>query len=100
MKLKFSKMIEYYLEDSLGYVSQILEALANDKPDQVVPAAHTLKSSSRQMGGMRLASIAKDFEAIARESLETPAKLTGLKSRTIELQTVLDETLTEFKKLI
>jgi len=67
MKAKFPTMVQYFLEDSESYIASIREGIAAVSAEKIVSPAHTLKSSARQMGAMRVSEIAKDMEALARE---------------------------------
>lgn len=60
MKTKFPLMVEYFLEDSQIYVNDIKSGKT------VTEAAHTLKSSSRQMGAVKLSNIAREIEEVSR----------------------------------
>lgn len=67
MKAKFPTMVQYFLEDSESYIAAIKEGIAAASAEKIVSPAHTLKSSSRQMGALRVSEIAKSMEALARE---------------------------------
>ncbi|MFT4076670.1 MAG: Hpt domain-containing protein [Asticcacaulis sp.] len=67
-KAKFPTMCGYYLEDAEGYVNAIGSAIASGDVTAIVSPAHTLKSSSRQMGAALVSGIAKEIEAAAREA--------------------------------
>jgi HPt (histidine-containing phosphotransfer) domain-containing protein len=65
-KAKFPTMAGYYLEDAAGYVDNIRQAVMSGNVQAIVTPAHTLKSSSRQMGAFGVSDIAKEIEAEAR----------------------------------
>ena len=67
MKDKFPTMVEYFMEDTEMYINSIKEGVANVSIEKIVSPAHTLKSSSRQMGATRVSEISKEIEALARE---------------------------------
>lgn len=67
MKAKFPTMVQYFLEDAETYIGTIREGISLASAEKIVSPAHTLKSSSRQMGAQRMSDIAKDMEALARE---------------------------------
>ncbi|UDF05738.1 Hpt domain-containing protein [Asticcacaulis sp. AND118] len=69
-KHKFPTMAGYYFEDSEGYIANIRDAVAARDVSQIVTPAHTLKSSSRQMGAALVSGLAKDIEATARAQVE------------------------------
>ncbi len=92
MKDKFPKMIGYFLEDSVMYVKQVEDGLAANNAEAVVPPAHTLKSSSRQMGAIVLSGIAKDMELTAREVVKGNGSLDPIRARLPELKDALSKT--------
>ena len=67
-KAKFPTMAGYYFEDAEGYVANIRDAVAAGNVQAIVTPAHTLKSSSRQMGASGVSDVAKEIEAQAREA--------------------------------
>lgn len=67
MKAKFPTMVEYYLEDSVNYIALIHEGMKASNVERIISPAHTLKSSSRQMGAQRVSALAKEIEALARD---------------------------------
>ena len=67
-KAKFPTMAGYYFEDAEGYVANIRDAVSAGNVQAIVTPAHTLKSSSRQMGASGVSDIAKEIEANAREA--------------------------------
>jgi HPt (histidine-containing phosphotransfer) domain-containing protein len=71
MNHKFDKIIGYYLEDARVYVDAIKEGLENKDAESIIPAAHTIKSSSRQIGAFALASYAANIEEAARAHVQT-----------------------------
>lgn len=59
---KFSQLLEFYLEDTASYIAAIHQARL-ERQDEVISAiAHKIKSSSLQLGAIRLSDIAKDIE--------------------------------------
>lgn len=69
MKAKFPQMVDYFIEDTQSYINYIEKALADNNTEALIPPAHTAKSSSRQMGAMRLSLIAKAIELEARDAV-------------------------------
>jgi HPt (histidine-containing phosphotransfer) domain-containing protein len=76
MRDKFPKMVEYFLEDANTYINSIVQGVAERKLEAIIPPAHTAKSSSRQMGAMRMSVIAKAIELTAREATDNSAVAT------------------------
>ncbi|MGB6310289.1 MAG: response regulator, partial [Steroidobacteraceae bacterium] len=62
-----NSMIDLYLRHSPGLVDAIETAAANMQAEALSQAVHTLKSSTSNLGGTRLAMVAKECEALVRE---------------------------------
>ena len=60
-------MIELYLQHSPALVAAVEAAVANMQADAVTRAVHGLKSSTANLGGIRLAAVAKECEGLLRE---------------------------------
>ena len=71
MKAKFPTMVQYYLEDAETYLTSIREGIAENSVEKVVAPAHTIKSSSKQMGATLLAEVAKEMEHLARDQVNS-----------------------------
>lgn len=99
MKDKFPKMIGYFLEDSVMYVTKVEEGFASGNAEAIVPPAHTLKSSARQMGAALLSSIAKDIELNAREIVKGNGSLSQIAPRIPELKAALAQTQEAYKSV-
>jgi HPt (histidine-containing phosphotransfer) domain-containing protein len=71
---EYRGLIRMFTEDAPTHIAKLQSALAaNDVPGMVAPA-HTLKSSSANLGAMALSAVAKRIEQGARTaSLEKPA---------------------------
>jgi len=63
-----NSMIDLYLQHSPDLVGAIETAAANMQSEVLSQAVHTLKSSTSNLGGTRLAMVAKECEALVRES--------------------------------
>jgi signal transduction histidine kinase/DNA-binding response OmpR family regulator/HPt (histidine-containing phosphotransfer) domain-containing protein len=74
MGAEYQGLIKMFFEDAPAHIQKLQSALAaNDIPGMIAPA-HTLKSSSANLGAMALSSIAKRIEHGARAgNLEKPA---------------------------
>ncbi len=66
---KLGTVIAYFLEDAESYLARIEEAIAKSDPNGIVLPAHTLKSSSKQLGILTLADVAARMEVNARMQL-------------------------------
>jgi two-component system sensor histidine kinase/response regulator len=64
-------MIDLYLEHSPALVAAIETAAANIQPEALSQAVHTLKSSTSNLGGARLAMVAKECETLVRSGAIT-----------------------------
>jgi two-component system, sensor histidine kinase and response regulator len=62
-----NSMIDLYLHHSPDLIEAIETAAANMQADELSQAVHTLKSSTANLGGTRLAMVAKECEVLARE---------------------------------
>jgi HPt (histidine-containing phosphotransfer) domain-containing protein len=61
-----NSMIDLYLQHSPVLIRTIESAAANMQTEALSQAVHTLKSSTANLGGARLALIAKECEALVR----------------------------------
>jgi two-component system sensor histidine kinase/response regulator len=68
-----NSMIDLYLQHSPGLVGAIEAAAANMQSEALSQAVHTLKSSTANLGGTRLATVAKECELLVREGGITQA---------------------------
>jgi TMAO reductase system sensor TorS len=62
-----NSMIDLYLQHSPALMSAIETAAENHRAAELFEAVHALKSSTSNLGGTRLATVAKECEALARE---------------------------------
>ncbi len=63
----FRELVELYLADAPRLLSALEGCLAAGDGSGLERAAHTLKSSSANMGAMRLSSLCKELESRARK---------------------------------
>ena len=89
---KFPKMASYFIEDCAIYIGQITEALEALSAESLIPPAHTLKSSSRYMGALRMADIAEQIETEARETIKGSGSIVAVPGLLKELRRVFAET--------
>jgi signal transduction histidine kinase/CheY-like chemotaxis protein/HPt (histidine-containing phosphotransfer) domain-containing protein len=68
-----NSMIDLYMQHSPGLIGAIETAAANMQADALSQAVHTLKSSTANLGGTRLATVAKECEVLVREGGITQA---------------------------
>jgi HPt (histidine-containing phosphotransfer) domain-containing protein len=76
-----NSMIELYLQHSPSLIDAIETAAANMQTDALSQAVHTLKSSTSNLGGARLAMVAKECEVLVREGGITQAAPVVLRIR-------------------
>jgi len=57
-------LIDVYLEDTPNRIAQMREATGGSDTDTLIREAHTLKSSSANVGAMRLSALAKQMEFV------------------------------------
>jgi HPt (histidine-containing phosphotransfer) domain-containing protein len=62
-----NSMIDLYLEHSPSLIGAIETAAANIQASALSQAVHTLKSSTSNLGGTRLAMVAKECDLLVRE---------------------------------
>jgi two-component system sensor histidine kinase/response regulator len=68
-----NSMIDLYMQHSPDLIEAIETAAANIQADELSQAVHTLKSSTSNLGGIRLAMVAKECETLVREGGITQA---------------------------
>jgi CheY-like chemotaxis protein len=66
-----NSMIDLYLQHSPGLIAAIETAAANMQSEPLAHAVHTLKSSTSNLGGTRLATVAKECEGLLGEGAIT-----------------------------
>ena len=60
------ELIDAYLEDAPNRVAQLRDAFTSRNMENVIHEAHTLKSSSANIGAMALSALAKQVEVAGR----------------------------------
>jgi HPt (histidine-containing phosphotransfer) domain-containing protein len=98
MQSKFEKIIGYYLEDARSYVDAIKIGLEKQDAEMIVPAAHTIKSSSRQIGTFTIAGYAAGIEELGRACLLDKKRFGDLIKKSEYLEKIFNETEQEIKK--
>ncbi len=66
MEDKFQMLIERFLQDAEKYIKTIEDGITQNNIKIIVTPAHTLKSSSRQLGAIKLSDIAQNIEKLAK----------------------------------
>lgn len=95
---KVMLMLEYYIEDTELYLEQIMDGYNNGDFQAILSAAHTLKSSSRQIGAVRLGQISSDIEEDGKALLEKGVE--DVKELSVDIEQmpeIVSETLSIYK---
>jgi CheY-like chemotaxis protein/HPt (histidine-containing phosphotransfer) domain-containing protein len=69
MGAEFGNLVRMFLVDATKYIEQLEAAAAGNNLEQMVAPAHTLKSSSANLGAMAVSAAAKRIEVGAREGV-------------------------------
>jgi len=69
LKDKFEFLLGCFIEDVDNYIREMQDAIANKNIEGVVRPAHTIKSTSKRMGALKLSNVAKDIELTARDAV-------------------------------
>ena len=71
MKDRFSEILRFYFEDTKNYIDQIQKGLDDQEFEKIISQAHTIKSSSKQLGFIAVSDIAMQIEKYARNAIDT-----------------------------
>ncbi|HRY14903.1 MAG TPA: Hpt domain-containing protein, partial [Candidatus Competibacteraceae bacterium] len=69
-----ARLIELYLRDAPRLIEQMKQAIADEDYEMLRMAAHTLKSSSANIGALPLQGLCKELEMQARRRQVTDAE--------------------------
>jgi HPt (histidine-containing phosphotransfer) domain-containing protein len=69
MGAEFGNLVQMFLVDAAKYIRQLEEAAAGSDLEKLIAPAHTLKSSSANLGAMAVSAAAKRIEVGAREGV-------------------------------
>ncbi len=69
MGAEFGNLVQMFLVDAAKYIQQLEEAAAGSDLQKMIAPAHTLKSSSANLGAMAVSAAAKRIEVGAREGV-------------------------------
>ncbi|MGL6291285.1 MAG: ATP-binding protein [Silanimonas sp.] len=69
MGAEFGNLVQMFLVDAAKYIRQLEEAAAGNDLGKMIAPAHTLKSSSANLGAMAVSAAAKRIEVGAREGV-------------------------------
>ena len=90
-----TRVITAYLESASVLVRQISEQKDNPVPDQMKPMAHTLKSSSANVGAMLLSDLSRELEGACKAQA-----LADIKNSIPEISREFDRVVVALKKEI
>ncbi|MEM9987974.1 MAG: response regulator, partial [Pseudomonadota bacterium] len=71
LKGKYDEMVNVYIENSWARLDEMTNAIDQSDVESIIRPAHTLKSTSKQMGAVHLSDIAKQIEVSARELMQS-----------------------------
>ncbi len=92
LKEKYAEMIPVYIENSWERIEEIEIALNNEQWDDLKRAAHTLKSTSLQMGALKISDLSKKIEACIKSDATLQEKTVFSAEHIPLLKFVLAET--------
>ena len=72
MNTQYDEMVHVYLDTSEEYVATLKECVCTGSIKDMIRPAHSLKSSSRQMGAAKLAEFAFEIEKAAKSATREP----------------------------
>ncbi len=93
-----ARVINVYLEDSLRLLEALRQALSQDDRVALKRQAHTLKSSSANVGALRLAALCKELEAAQQGEPNERIRQTMVRMEE-EYETVRNELTTELERI-
>jgi len=100
MKGKFVEILEYFLTGTLSYINDIAKAVNDNNAEKVVFAAHTLKSSCRDLGAIKLSEIAANLEAEGKKEEDGKADMKVIKNYLADLEQEFHKIHPFYKELI
>ncbi|MFO0109074.1 MAG: response regulator [Alphaproteobacteria bacterium] len=66
---KFTKIVEYFIEDSARLVARVGDAIREQRLGEIQTIAHTLKNTSAAIGAMEFSDVARALEEDARNRI-------------------------------
>jgi PAS domain S-box-containing protein len=94
MEDEFMEVLQLFLDESVSLMSDI-HAGFSEEPDKLSRSVHTIKSSSRNVGAMRLGQVAEKMEALIKAE-----NIDAAKEYLDEFQEIYIETHSQIKKYI
>ncbi|MFO0068699.1 MAG: Hpt domain-containing protein, partial [Alphaproteobacteria bacterium] len=81
---KFTKIVEYFIEDSARLVARISAAIREHRLGEIQTIAHTLKNTAAAIGAMEFSDVARAIEEDARNRITTGDSSTIIPTHHIE----------------
>ncbi len=100
MNSKFSKIIGYYFEDTAAYIEIINKGASENDASAIIPVAHTIKSSSKQLGAEKLSYAAEKLEEMARLCVKGEESIFQVVTLAHTVEPIFIETMDKIKKII
>ena len=98
MQHKFEKVLGYFFEDTQSYIDTIQKGIEQQDASLIAPAAHTIKSSSRQLGAIRLSEVSALLEQKAKDYIREPFDFSGIRILSDEIKELFQSTKTQMEK--
>lgn len=102
LKAKYDDMVHVYIDNSWERVEEIIKAINENDVEAIIRPAHTLKSTSKQMGALKLSDMAKDIEysakAINNNDSENQGNIEDIARHMEEMKLLLSETKRAFEQ--
>lgn len=98
LKGRYDDMVVMFLDNSRERINEIKQGIYKDDAEAIIRPAHTLKSTSRQMGAFRLAEIALMVEKEAKAIVNGDSSLEQSMDHIAQAITDLSEILVETEK--
>jgi signal transduction histidine kinase/DNA-binding response OmpR family regulator len=96
LKDKYDNMVDIFLSSTKEYLDNITNALQTGNIEEIIRPAHTMKSTSRQMGAFQLSNVAKELELMAKS---TNPDIAAMESLTKQLTELLSQTKLAFERI-
>ena len=93
--LFLTEMIDSYLEDTAQRIEILTEAIAKADPKLIEHTAHSIKSSSANLGAMNLAQLCEELEKLGRSTTAATIQAPDLDST----KSLLSQAQAEFKQV-
>lgn len=93
-------VLKMYLESAPKNLEKLRQSLAESDYEQLAIAAHSLKSSSANIGSLKVTSLSAEIEKFARQSKTATEPLSSLNELVTALEAAFAATLEEVEQLL